>query len=159
MSMRPRQNGRIFEEIAARFKNIPEEDVINVSPEIGSPILDKLSITREPDLRTLFIELLASAADRRAVPFAHPSFVRVIESLSPDEAKMIAEWKERSPIPCIMIGAKTEDGSNRLVYDPYLEVPDSVSSPDPCGDVCGKSGRPWLGCSPRRQICYVCRCI
>lgn len=119
-----------FEEIADRFKSIPEEDVIDVSPEIGSPILDKLSITRDPDLRKLFIELLACAADRRAVPFAHPSFVRVIESLSPDEAKMIAEWKERSPIPCLMIGVKTEDGSNRLVYDPYLEVPDSVGSPN-----------------------------
>jgi hypothetical protein len=119
-----------FHEIAVRFKEIPNDDVIDVRPEIGTPIIERLSTTADPDLRALFIELLATAADRKAVEFAHPSFVRVIENLSPDEAKVLAEWNGRDLVPCLMIGFKGEDQGNRTLYDPFVEIPDSLSSPN-----------------------------
>ena len=120
---------RNFEEIAERFKDIPESEIIDVRPEIGVPILEKLSATEDPDLRSMFIELLASAADKNKVSLAHPSFVRVIESFSPDEAKIIEAWKT-SPMPSLMVGLQCDGGSARLVYDPFVEVPDSVSFPN-----------------------------
>jgi hypothetical protein len=119
-----------FREIAERLCEIPEEDIVDIRPEIGVPILERLSATHDPDLRKLFIELLASAANCKSVEVAHPSFVRVIENLSPDEAKILAEWKDLHLIPCLAIGYKAEEVGSRKIYDPYLEVPDSLISPD-----------------------------
>jgi hypothetical protein len=121
---------RSFNEIAARFKDIPEEDLVEVRPEIGNPVIDRLSITSDPDLRKLFIELLASAANRKAVDSAHPSFVKIIESLSPDEAKMLSEWKGKHLIPCLLIGYKAEQEGSRSIYDPFIELPDCVQNPN-----------------------------
>ena len=115
-----------FEEIAGRFNKIPEGDVIDVRPEIGAPILEKLSTTQDPDLRHLFIELLASAADQKKVTQAHPSFVRVIESLSPDEAQILKAWKSQAFIPCITVTRVAKDHGSVMLRDLVVVPPADV---------------------------------
>jgi hypothetical protein len=120
-----RQN---FEEIAGRFAKINDDDIVDVRPEIGTPVLEKLSITEDPDLRRLFIELLASAADRNKVEAAHPSFVRVIESLSPDEAHILQAWKNETLVPCLTIARLGKDNSTVTLRELVVRAPAGVSA-------------------------------
>jgi len=118
-----------FKEIADRFCEIPVDDVIEIRPEIGTPILEKLSATEDPDLRRLFIELLASAADESKVALAHPSFVRVIESLSPDEAHILKAWKGQRFIPCLTVKKVAKDNSTVTLRDIVITPPTDVAVP------------------------------
>lgn len=117
-----------FEQIADRFSNIPEGDIVDVRPEIGVPILEKLSATHDPDLRKLFVELLASAANGKKVGTAHPSFVRVIESLSPDEARLLKAWKTQRYTPILTISKMGKDGSSLALQDLVMVPPASVTA-------------------------------
>jgi len=69
---------------------IPPENLIEVNPQIGVPILDKLSYTTSEDIAALFVNLLANASSSETVNLAHPSFVQLIENLSIDEARIIS---------------------------------------------------------------------
>ncbi len=132
-----------FAAIADRFSRIPEDDIVDVRPEIGVPILEKLAITHDPDLRRLFIELLASAADKKKVGLAHPSFVRVIESLSPDEALLLKGWKSLPLSPCLSIFRAGIDGSASTVRDLMLVPPVPINDEFNAFALCCQHG--WIG--------------
>jgi hypothetical protein len=118
---------RNFKEIAARFSKIHPDDVVDVRPEIGVPILEKISITEDPDLKRLFVELLATAADKNKVGSAHPSFVRVIENLSPDEAKILKAWKGQQFIPSLIVKELAKDSGTIVLRDLVVTPPSGVS--------------------------------
>lgn len=113
---------RTFARIAERFSRIPDAQVIEVAPEMGVPIVEKLSFTTDKSLSEMFIELLASSADVSKVGMAHPSFVRVIESLSPNEAKILRSWKDKRLIPCVGIFRQGPNSSAYTVYDVLYET-------------------------------------
>ena len=73
-----------FGEISDRFSKIPSDEVISTSPEIGTPILEKLSYTTDSHIRKLYIELLAKASSSNNVNDVHPSFSNIISNISPD---------------------------------------------------------------------------
>ena len=78
-----------MEEYKEKQEQIPEEKRCEVHPQIGTPIIDKLSYTTNDEIADLFTTLLANASNIDMVNTAHPSFVSIIERLSPDEAKLI----------------------------------------------------------------------
>ena len=92
-------------------------------PEIGVPTLEKLSYTHDKTLRQMFIELLASAGDTTRLGLAHPSFIRVIESLSPDEAKLLEAWKKTTLVPCVGIYRRGPGASATTLHDIVYESP------------------------------------
>jgi hypothetical protein len=112
-----------FQDIAERFKEIPEERIADVRPEIGVPTLERLSYTQDDALRRMFIELLASAGDTERLGFAHPSFIRVIESLSPDEGKLLESWRGMGLVPSVSIHRKGPGISASTLYDTFYEAP------------------------------------
>nr|WP_225899947.1 DUF4393 domain-containing protein [Croceicoccus gelatinilyticus] len=120
---------RKFDEIAERFSKIPAEDVIDVRPEIGVPIIEALSATDDANLRSMFIELLAKAANRNDVQLAHPSFSRIIGQLSPDEAVMLNSWKGRAYFPLLTLSQSKGKGQKELSSG-VIHLPDSVIFPD-----------------------------
>lgn len=121
---------RKFNQIANRFSSIPHDTLIDVSPEIGIPILESLSHTSDESLRTLFIELLASSADLARVDLVHPSFVKVIQNLSPDEGLILASIKDDQGIAFVSIEARTlGKDETTIVHDILLVPPDDVQLP------------------------------
>lgn len=116
-----------FEKIADRFSKIPEERVISAAPEIAVPILENLSHTRDETLKDLFIELLAKVSDSENVALAHPSFVNVISSLSPDEARLIKFLKKRH-VPFITLSTIVEKNGRINFAEFILEIPDDLVS-------------------------------
>ncbi|RYG95398.1 MAG: DUF4393 domain-containing protein [Alphaproteobacteria bacterium] len=112
-----------FEAIAERFAKIPEESVIDISPEIGVPIMEKLSFTREKTLRDMFVELLAKAACSSTVAEAHPSFVGVISAISPDEAIFLKELRRQRYHPFVSIDLKEPKGSGKITPHEIVMLP------------------------------------
>lgn len=72
-----------------KLESIPEEKRVEVASELGTPILDKLTYTTNDEIAELFTNLLTNASNEDRVNVAHPSFVSMIERLSPDEARIL----------------------------------------------------------------------
>jgi len=79
-----------------RLSEIPEEKIVAVAPEIGVPIAEKLSYVADARLSELYVTLLAKASASDTVSVAHPSFVNVINNLSPDEAQLLEYFSKSS---------------------------------------------------------------
>jgi hypothetical protein len=97
-----------MESYRKRLENVPPEDIVEVAPEIGVPILEKLEKTTNPKLSELYLNLLAAASVADTAALTHPRFVLLIESMAPDEAKVLDYmWKPtpRIHLPYIRVTA------------------------------------------------------
>lgn len=120
---------RTFAQIAQKLQDTAIDNVEPIRPEIGVPVLDALSKTADPDLREMFLNLLASAATKQDSKNCHPSFSHVISQLSPDEAKLIRAWSDKAEIPTLTIGKNTSSGV--LIWHRHvLELPDQLDLPE-----------------------------
>jgi hypothetical protein len=103
-------------EVFSRWlEKVPDEKILPVPPDLGVPILEKLSYVEDEVISQLFLSLLTTAANEDTVNMAHPSFIRVIESLSADEAKLLLEFKEKGwVIGAQEIRENTQTGDKKL---------------------------------------------
>lgn len=76
-------------EYKEKLESIPEEKRTEVAPDLGTPILDKLTYTTNDEIARLFTNLLTNASNEDRANLAHPSFVSMIERLSSDEARIL----------------------------------------------------------------------
>jgi hypothetical protein len=90
-----------LERYREKVSQIPPEKVAPVPPEIGVPIAEKLSYVADRDLRELYTNLLAKASNIDTVSQAHPSFVNVLNNMSPDEALLIRQFMQQGAIPFV----------------------------------------------------------
>lgn len=88
-----------------KIEQIPEEKLCEVNPQIGTPIIEKLSYTTNDEIANLFTNLLAIASSTDTVNLAHPAFVQLIERLSVDEARIIKYLLNKDIIPCVSFRA------------------------------------------------------
>lgn len=85
-------------EYEKKLEEIPDEKRCEVHPQVGTPIIEKLSYTTNDEIADLFTTLLANASNIDMVNTAHPAFISIIERLSPDEARIIKYLKGKSDI-------------------------------------------------------------
>jgi Abortive infection alpha len=79
-----------WQEFADKTADIPDEHFITPAPGVAVPALQGLSYTfEEPNLKDMFLSLLATASDDRRAGQAHPAFAEIIKQLSPDEAQVL----------------------------------------------------------------------
>lgn len=120
-----------FSQIASRFSSIPDDQVTEIPPEIGVPIIEKLSQTKDSTIREMFIELLAKSADLTQESKIHPSFCNVIASLSPDEAILLRSFHPGRSYPFVTVELKMATGSGAaLVHDLVFMPPNEIVLPD-----------------------------
>lgn len=110
-----------LEKYADRMKAVPLENVTEAPPEIAIPIIEKLSYVTNEDLRNLYIELLAKASINDLNRTAHPSFVNIINSLSPDEAIILRDLHntKKKSIPCIEVRLLDSNKNSSSRKTPY----------------------------------------
>jgi hypothetical protein len=78
------------DELAEKLRDVPEESIVAPKPSIAGPALQGLAFSHEePDLKELYLSLLASAMDGRTSQEAHPAFVEVIRQLTAEEARYL----------------------------------------------------------------------
>lgn len=112
-----------LEKYRAEIEHLPEEKVALVPPEIGVPILEKLGYVTNEELSDLYVNLLAKASCVDTVQFAHPSFVNIVNNLSPDEAVLLKEMHLRGTMPFIAVGyIPPSGGGRRIVADLFTGV-------------------------------------
>ena len=78
-----------MQQYADQLQQVPQEKQCEVHPELGVPIMQRLAYTTNDDVAELFLDLLTSASNLDKVSLAHPSFIAIIDRLSPDEAKLL----------------------------------------------------------------------
>jgi hypothetical protein len=118
-----------FKKYGEKLKDTAQEQITEVPPEVGVPILEKFSYISNEEISDMYINLLASASTFDTSSKAHPSFVKIIESMSPDEAILLKYLRDKSssslPFIEIRLKYKTKNEWNRL--DDYV-VNDEVTN-------------------------------
>lgn len=98
-------------EYKEKLEQIPEERQCEVHPQIGTPIIEKLSYTTNEEIADLFTTLLANASNVDMVNTAHPSFVNMIERMSSDEARLLKYLKGKEDIQYCVFNGNVLDGN------------------------------------------------
>lgn len=97
-------------EYKEKLEEIPEDKRCEVHPQIGTPIIEKLSYTTNDEIADMFTTLLANASNVDMVNNAHPSFVSMIERMSPDEARILNYLKDKIDIQYCNFHGDVKDG-------------------------------------------------
>lgn len=90
-------------------------DAIQPPPlNIAGPAIMNLTFTGDiPPLREMYANLLASAMDKTTASVTHPAFVRIIEQLAPDEARILAVLADRGSGETLCHEVTDESGFRR----------------------------------------------
>ncbi|WP_418313500.1 DUF4393 domain-containing protein [Porphyromonas sp.] len=107
-----------LDEYAQKLHSIPEDKRCEVHPQIGLPIIEKLTYTTCDEIADLFTNLLASASSIDTANTAHPAFISMIERMSPDEARILEYLKDKEDIQYCDINAYSNQNSG---YDTLAE--------------------------------------
>lgn len=102
-----------------KLEEIPEENIQSVVPEIGVPILEKLMYVSDETLVELYTELLAKASDKEQCESTHPSFVNIINNLSPKEVLLLERINSTS---LAFVNTNIVVGSNVHPVEQILEL-------------------------------------
>lgn len=78
-----------LEQYAEKLKTVPENQRVEVHTQIGVPIIQHLSYTTSDEIAEMFTTLLATASSKDTVADAHPAFITMIDTMVPDEARII----------------------------------------------------------------------
>jgi hypothetical protein len=95
-------------------KLIPEEHMTEPKASIAGPALQGITFAlEEPDLKKMYLNLIATAMDRRKMSTAHPAFIEIIRQLEAQEARLLSLiLKADGGLPIVRVRATTagEDG-------------------------------------------------
>lgn len=111
-----------LDEYKEKLEQIPEEKQCEVHPQIGTPIIEKLSYTTNDEISDLFTTLLANASNIDMVNTAHPSFVSMIERMSPDEAKILKYLKGKEEIQYCTFNGNVLDGKGFQTLEDHVTL-------------------------------------
>ena len=92
-------------DMAEKLASVPEENLTAPKTSIAAPAMQHLGFSLgEPNLKDMYLELLATASDDRTQDDAHPSFVEVIKQLNSVEAELLKTVIEDNiPIPIVTL--------------------------------------------------------
>jgi hypothetical protein len=115
-----------LEKYRKRIENTAKEEITEVAPEIGVPIGEKIAYVTNEELSDMYVELLAKASTASSASLAHPSFVNVINNLSPDEAVLLKTLRNTPVLPFIETrlhqNGKREWNTLDPLYSPLSKV-------------------------------------
>jgi len=108
-------------DLAERMVWIPESDIVDPNPIVAGPALDGLSYSLdEPNLKELYLQLLATACDGRDTEAAHPGFAQVIRQLAPSEVRSLQVILGSSSLPIVTVHRQIGPLSRRIVFENVL---------------------------------------
>lgn len=115
-------SGRFQQDIAEKAQAIPPEHVVEPKASIAGPTLQGLAFTHEePNLKDMYLNLLATSMDGRSASLAHPAFVEIIKQLDSEDARLVrGALQSPNAIPIIQIHRKLKDGSGYSVLVQHL---------------------------------------
>lgn len=123
------------EELTRKLDAIPAEHLVSPSYSIAGPTLQGIYFTAdEPDLREMYLELLAAASDERRKSAAHPALIRVIQSLSTKELPLLTKLLTDGELRVAEEALLVKLGDQELGVAPSFEGSREFFIPRPVGD-------------------------
>ncbi|HEV8398139.1 MAG TPA: DUF4393 domain-containing protein [Vicinamibacterales bacterium] len=115
---------RFEKELTTKVAEIPADDLIEPKASVAGPALQGLAFSHEePDLKNLYLNLLATAMDARVAAGVHPTFVEIIRQLTAEEASLLRTvLRERGTIAAAEVRVAVAGGGFRVLYRPPLAV-------------------------------------
>ncbi len=98
-------------DLAEKIADTHEEHLTSPPPSVAVPAMQGLSYSLdEPDLKEMYLNLLATAADDRVSESAHPSFADIIKQLSPAEARELLDVLQVPVMPIVRLRLMAQSG-------------------------------------------------
>ncbi len=95
------------DDMADRIARIPEDQLITPRLSVAGPSVQGIAFTiAEPELKAMYLNLLAAAADKRVANSAHPSFAEIIRQISTEEAVVLGPVLQQSTHAIVEIRVK-----------------------------------------------------
>lgn len=123
-------SGRFQQDIAEKTQAIPPEHVVEPKASIAGPTLQGLAFTHEePNLKDMYLNLLATSMDGRSASNAHPAFVEIIKQLDSEDARLVrGVLKSPGAIPIVQIRRRNKNGSSyRVLIQHLLNIKNTVT--------------------------------
>lgn len=99
--------GFVSRRVAEKLADVPPERIQPPDPNVVGPALEALRFTGHAEtLREMYANLLANSLDSKTAVSAHPAFVDIIKSISPDEARVIKAFGTERHLPVLHVKAK-----------------------------------------------------
>lgn len=114
-----------LEKYRIEMQRVSDEKVVSVAPEVGVPIAEKLSYVTDDRLSSLYVKLLATASNTDTLGNAHPSFVNIINNMSPDEALFLEYFVSRDAMPFALAKAVIKNSGGHSIISGAI-VPDEA---------------------------------
>src|SRR6516225_4176424 len=114
--------GRFQQEIAEKACAIPPEHIVEPKASIAGPTLQGLAFTHEePNLKELFLNLLATSMDGRVASEAHPAFVEIIKQLDSEDARLVQyTLRSENLVPIIQIRETFSNGAEYRILNNHV---------------------------------------
>ncbi len=95
--------------------------VVPCPPEIGCTVTESLCHVSDPELAELFVRLLRRASVKEESKLAHPRFASIVNSLSPDEARLLKATCHDDFFRCLSVRwEKTESNDGGIATTSYF---------------------------------------
>lgn len=104
-----------LDSFAEKLKSVQENERISVNPQVGAPIMERLTYTTNDEIADLFTSLLTKASSNGTVNEAHPAYIQIIDRLSIDEARILKTLVTAEFIPSISIHAYLKDEAKGFI--------------------------------------------
>lgn len=108
-------------DMAGKLADIPEEHLTTPLPSVAIPVMQGLSYSLdEPNLKEMYLNLLATATDDRVQEQAHPSFAEIIKQLSSPESSLLLDALRRPVLPIIRLARKNKKGNGETTLATHI---------------------------------------
>jgi hypothetical protein len=93
--------------VAEKLEKVPEDRIITPPPNVAGPAIEALKFAgNDETLQDMFANLIANSLDSKTVLEAHPAFVDIIKSLSPDEGLILKVFASTQKFPMVDVKLK-----------------------------------------------------
>lgn len=117
------------DELAAKLSEVPEEDVQSPPANVAVPAMQGLSYSlEEPDLKHMYLNLLANASNRATAPSSHPAFAEVIKQLSSKEAGLLAQLLREAITPIVKVKRHLDGGGHEIVHHNLIGLVNPITN-------------------------------
>lgn len=109
-------------DLAEKLADVPEENIVTPKASVAAPAMQGLAYSlEEPDLKELYLNLLASASDDRVSEDVHPAFVEVVRQLSAEETPYLSKFLGDGAVACVRITSKFKEETGKNGWAPILD--------------------------------------
>lgn len=102
--------GVFTRKLKEKINSISPEDIIEPRKRIFGPAINVLQDCEEDEeISNMFANLIANSMDKNTYKISHPSFVSIIQQITPDEARILRLFESHVSYPVFDIFAMNQD--------------------------------------------------